>query len=204
MAQYRDFDLHVHTSDHSGCARVPAEEVLRIAEAQGLDGLAFTDHHYCWPDEELEELRGRTGTRLVVLSGQEITLAGIDFLVFGWHGRDPHVQTISQFVALVRDEGGAVVVAHPWCALYNLDTDKMASWGVDGVEVHNSLKGGPDEVESAKVRRHGLARTAGSDFHQPVYKGSLGTGFTRFGFPVRTVRDVVRAIRCRKVEPVLY
>ena len=33
---------------------------------------------------------------------------------------------------------------------------------------------GPPAPELEKVRRHGLAETAGSDFHQPVFKDTLG------------------------------
>ena len=204
MADYLDFDLHVHTAEHSGCARASAEEMLSIAEGQGLDGVVITDHHYCWSDEELADLAKKSGTSLVLLAGQEITLAGIDFLVYGWSGTDPHVQTIAQFVERVQKEGGTVLVAHPWCALYNLDTDKMAAWNVDGVEVYNALKGGPTDRELAKVRRNKLAQVAGSDFHQPVFRGALGTCFTRFGFPVRTIRDLVRAVRHRKTEALTY
>ncbi len=204
MSGYRDFDLHVHTSEHSPCARNPASDVLEIARLQGLDGVVFTDHHFCWPDEEIAELKARTESQLTILSGQEITLAGIDFLVFGWSGPDPHVQTISQFVEIIQDEGGAVIAAHPWSVLYNLDTDKMAEWGVDGVEVNNSLKGAAPAVELEKVRKHSLAEIAGSDFHQPVFKGALGNCCTRFGFPVRSIRDLVRAVRHRKTEAVTY
>jgi predicted metal-dependent phosphoesterase TrpH len=202
--RYVDFDLHTHTSEHSACAKLPAAEVVRLAEQQGLHGVAFTDHHYCWSNEEIERLREKTGTSLVLLSGQEITLAGIDFLVFGWSGSDPHVQTIAQFVELVQEGGGAVLVAHPWCVLYTLEADTMTGWGVDGVEVCNSLKGRPPEAEIVKIRGSGLAECAGSDFHQPVFKGALGNCFTRFGFPVRTVRDLVRAVRNRRIEAVIY
>jgi predicted metal-dependent phosphoesterase TrpH len=204
MADPLDFDLHVHTSEHSACAQNAATYVLSLAEEQGLHGIVFTEHHYCWTDDEIDALREKTGTSLVILAGQEITLAGIDFLVFGWSGNDPKVQTIAQFVDLVQDEGGVVCVAHPWSALYNLDTDRMAEWGVDGVEVANSLKGVAPAEELQKVRRHGLAEVAGSDFHQPVFRGGLGNCYTRFTFPVLTIRDLVRAIRHRKVEAVQY
>lgn len=199
-----DFDLHTHTSEHSQCARRTAEEVLSIAEAQGLHGIVFTDHHYCWKDEEIEELTERTGTTLTVLAGQEITLAGIDFLVFGWDMGDPKVQTIAQFVERVQEEGGAVITAHPWCQIYNLNAEQMNDWGVDGVEVCNSLKGTAPDDELGKIREMGLAEIGGSDFHQPVFKGALGNCFTRFGFPIRTVRDLVRAIRFHKTEVVIY
>ncbi len=204
MSDFTDFDLHVHTQEHSPCARNSVVDVLEIARMQGLDGVVLTDHHYCWPEKEIEDLVRRTQTQLVVLSGQEITLTGIDFLVFGWNGPDPHVQTISQFVEIIQDEGGAVIAAHPWSVLYNLDTDKMAEWGVDGVELHNSLKGGAPPAEFEKVVKHGMAQVAGSDFHQPVFKGALGNCHTRFGFPIRTIRDLVRAIRRRKSQPVIY
>jgi 3',5'-nucleoside bisphosphate phosphatase len=196
------FDLHVHTSEHSSCALVPACEVLRLAALQGLDGLAFTDHHHLWPPDELDRVRREAGVDLLLLSGQEITFHGVDFLVFGWDGDPGRFATRDALVAEVRRSGGAAVVAHPFSVLYYLDAETMASWGVDGVEVFNTLKGGPTARERAEVAARGLAEVGGSDFHRPVVSGGLGTCWTEIAGEIRSVPDLVAAIRERRTSAV--
>jgi len=189
------FDLHVHTAERSTCAAVPAEEVLRIAQKQGLDGLAFTDHHAVWPREELERVRERAGVELVLLSGQEVTFLGIDFLVFGWDG-DPGVFTDREdFVEGVHRDGGVAIVAHPYSILYYLDAEIMAGWGVDGVEVLNSLKGGPTPAERHALASMGLAEVGGSDFHRALFQDRLGTCWTEIEGEVRDLESLMAAIR---------
>ncbi|MHC4779306.1 MAG: PHP-associated domain-containing protein [Planctomycetota bacterium] len=173
----------------------PADEVIDLALNQGLDGVVFTDHHHLWDEDDLEKVAARAGGDLVILSGQEITFFGIDYLVYGWDGNLDRFSNRSEFVAGVRGEGGAVVVAHPYSILYYLDAETMASWGVDGVEVLNTLKGGPTGDEWGELKRYGLAETAGSDFHRPVIQGALGNCWTEIRGAVASLEDLVGAIR---------
>jgi hypothetical protein len=195
-------DLHVHTSECSPCAQVPAREVLRLAARQGLDGLAFTDHHHVWAPGELDRVRREAGADLLLFSGQEITFHGVDLLVFGWDGDPGRFATREALVAGVHAAGGAAVVAHPFSVLYYLDAETMASWGVDGVEVFNTLKGGPTARERAEVAARGLAEVGGSDFHRSVVPGGLGTCWTEVAGEVRSVADLVAALRERRTSAV--
>ncbi len=196
------FDLHVHTAEGSSCAVVPAVEVLKTAHEQGLDGLAFTDHHHLWADQDLDRVKKSAGVDLVLLSGQEITFQGIDFLVFGWDGDPASHPNREAFVRAVIDEGGAVVVAHPFSILYYLDPGIIASWGVDGVEVFNALKGGPTPAERRELETMELAETGGSDFHRHVLEGALGNCWTEIRGKIENVSDLVDAIRQRRTRAV--
>jgi predicted metal-dependent phosphoesterase TrpH len=192
----------VHTSERSPCAAAPAAEVLRIAAKQELDGVVFTDHHALWERDDLDRLRERVAPDLVLLSGQEITFQGIDFLVFGWDGNVELFPTRQAFVEGVREEGGVVVVAHPFSILYYLQPEIMAGWGADGIEVFNALKGGPTPDERRQIRELGLAETAGSDFHRPVFPDRLGTCWTEIDGEVRDLDALMNAIRERRVRAV--
>lgn len=189
------FDLHVHTREGSACAQTPAVDVLRLAEQQGLDGVVFTDHHFLWPLDEIPRLKERAGVSLTVLTAQEVTFQGIDFLIFGWDRPPDRFSTKEDLVASVHDDGGVAVVAHPYSLLYYLETDTMAGWGVDGVEVWNSLKGGPTTAERRELGDFGLSETAGSDFHRPVFPSGLGDAWTEIPGPVNDMADVILAIR---------
>ena len=37
-------DLHVHTSEVSGCGKVPAAEMVRLYHEAGYDAIVITDH----------------------------------------------------------------------------------------------------------------------------------------------------------------
>ena len=39
-------DPHVHTSEVSGCGKVPAAEVVRLYRGAGCDAIVITDHYY--------------------------------------------------------------------------------------------------------------------------------------------------------------
>ncbi|MHC5040259.1 MAG: PHP domain-containing protein [Planctomycetota bacterium] len=196
------FDLHVHTRERSPCAAVPAVEILRLAAEQGLDGVVFTDHNQSWPEKELKEVRRKAGVDLTVLAGQEITFYGIDFLVFGWDGEHRDFPDREAFVDAVHREGGAAVVAHPFSILYYLDPEIMAGWGVDGVEVFNSLKGAPTPAERDALKAFRLAETAGSDFHRYVFPHRLGDCWTEIDGEVNDIHDLAAAIRARRTRAV--
>jgi predicted metal-dependent phosphoesterase TrpH len=198
----RKLDLHVHTREGSPCAQIPARDVLRLAARQGLDGVAFTDHHHPWPPAELERVRRESGVSLLVLSGQEITFQGVDFLVFGWEGDPSACRTREAFAGAVRREGGVVLVAHPYSVLYYLDAETMAAWGVNGVEVLNTLKGGPAAGERAEVAARGLAEVGGSDFHRPVFRDALGNCWTEVPGDVDGLPGLLAAVRERRTVAV--
>ena len=76
------FDLHMHTRRHSHDAQSDPIELVKAAQAAGLDGIVITEHDYLWPDSELEELRA-AAPGLVILAGVEVTGRGGDMLCYG-------------------------------------------------------------------------------------------------------------------------
>ena len=85
-------ELHSHTAEHSACSHAAAVDLVRRIYEIGLQGIVITDHHFLWPDEELEGLRRSVGLpeSFVVLSGQETTTSDVgDVLVYGAHESIP-------------------------------------------------------------------------------------------------------------------
>jgi len=128
-------DLHVHSSERSGCARATDEEMIRAAIAVGLDGFFFTDHHRFIPPEKLLPLNQQFAP-FRIFRGIEITCAGEDFLVLGvpdaglertdWQYPDLH-----QFV---RERNGFIVLAHPFRYRKIIAVD-CETWRPDAVEI---------------------------------------------------------------------
>ena len=68
------FEIHAHTSEHSACSHMTAEELIARAAELGLAGVVVTDHHYQWPQAHLQDLTDKaTGGAVAVLSAYELT-----------------------------------------------------------------------------------------------------------------------------------
>jgi predicted metal-dependent phosphoesterase TrpH len=208
-------DTHVHTSEVSGCAHVPALDVVRLYKQAGYDGIVITDHYNSWSfegygvkswprvmDRYLSGYRAalEEGDRvgLVVLPGLEVTFDApfyADFLVFGldpeylYHYPELHKLGLRRFRELVAPLGAYIVNAHPFRGGCTPGDPAL----LDGVEVFN---GGNDPEENgaalAFARKHGLAELSGSDFHHRV---SLGRGGVVLPERVTDAAGFVRVLR---------
>lgn len=54
------YDLHVHTSSVSPCAHVAAEEVVKLYQQAGYQGVVITDH-FCSASSSLNRCRHPRG-----------------------------------------------------------------------------------------------------------------------------------------------
>lgn len=108
-------DLHVHTSERSGCARSTEEQQIHAAIANGLDAIAITDHERLIPQDHLELLNAKYAP-FRILSGIELRFGVEDVLVVGIH--DPALEFRSwsypELHAFVEERGGLLVIAHPF------------------------------------------------------------------------------------------
>jgi predicted metal-dependent phosphoesterase TrpH len=184
------FDTHVHTSEVSPCAGVPAREVVRLYKEAGFDGIVVTDHYNAWTLENFgvqswplvcdRYLSGYEAAReegervgLVVLPGLEITFESVgyaDFLVFGldpeylYHYPSLCKLGLQRFRELTTALGCLVYQAHPFRPGIRLADP---AW-IDGVEVYNGnprhQSANPLALEFAQ--QHRLMELSGSDFHQ--------------------------------------
>lgn len=108
-------DLHVHTQERSSCAKSGEEEMIRAAIKRGLDGLAFTDHHSLIPPQRVDELNEKYAP-FCVFGGIEIRVSGEDLLVLGLYDSllETRKWTYPELHAFVRQQGGFLVLAHPF------------------------------------------------------------------------------------------
>ena len=179
------FETHLHTSEVSDCARVPAREMIRMYADSGYAGVQITDHflpgRYNNSRERKAFLRGYYDAldegakkNLVVLPSMEIRFAnGLeDFLVLGMDETeiindlpdDVCYLTPKAFHALCQERGWLFYQAHPFRPNMRIHP---ASW-LDGIEVHN---GNPrhnshNDLASQYAKIYGLGILAGSDAHR--------------------------------------
>lgn len=179
MKQYA-VELHSHTN-HSD-AHFTVAELCQEALNFGYEGLILTDHNTATGYPELKKLADQKG--LVTLPGIEWTtyfghmlVHDADYVV-DWREATP--QTIDQHIQEVKEAGGLVGIAHPYCIGSPVCTGchwsfEVEDWGnVDYIEVWNEVS--PDESPASwdayalwsdlLDRGHRISASAGRDWHR--------------------------------------
>jgi predicted metal-dependent phosphoesterase TrpH len=192
------FDLHMHTTRHSPDSQMDPLALVRRARHIGLDGVVITEHDWLWTEEELEELRSMV-TGLVVLAGVEVSAYEGHFLAYGVRNplALPHGIRVAELCREVHRQEGAVVAAHPfrWGQPFDeILRDQRPD--LDGLELMTNNMDEDCRRRAAVIgREHNLAGLGSSDAHSEEV---LGVCYTEFDVPIRTMTDLVRAIRERR------
>ena len=214
MKSYR-YELHFHTSEVSGCAKVPACEAVLQYHRLGYAGVVVTDHYYqslfakmpypTWPEKVSAYLTGYECARSVceqhgmtVLLCMEIRFPenNNDYLVYGISPDfllgQPELQDLSlkTFQAIARENGLLVYQAHPFRNTMTI----MHPHLLDGLEI---LNGNPrhvarNDIAALWASQHELLGIAGSDFHQIGDEGLAGIATTE---PIRNNQDLLRILK---------
>jgi len=194
------FDLHLHTSRHSPDSAIDPCTLLHRAREVGLDGLVITEHDWLWTEAELNELRA-ADSNLVVFAGIEVSAKQGHFLAYGVRNpfAVPRGIDVTSLCHEVHRQGGAVVAAHPfrWGQPFDdiLRNDRPV---LDGLELMTNNMDADCRREAARVQReYSLAGLGSSDAHQ---ESVLGVCYTEFEGTIRDQRDLVEAIRERRVS----
>jgi predicted metal-dependent phosphoesterase TrpH len=190
------FDLHLHTTRHSPDSVMDPFVLLRRAREIGLDGVVITEHDWLWTEQELEVLRALAPEGLLVFAGIEVSAREGHFLAYGV--TDPFAVPRGIGVAAlcreVHGQGGAVVAAHPfrWRQPFAEILDRERP-DLDGLELMPSNMDDDCRRQAAAVRAaRRLAGLGSSDAH---HEDVLGFCYTEFPDTIRTMADLVAAIR---------
>lgn len=194
-------DLHMHEKRYSLDSTLALEEIVEIAKKRGLDAICITDHDSMGLREYAEEYSKKTGFPIFV--GIEYFSLQGDILAFGIDHYPEDRISAQEFIDYVHEHGGVVVSAHPF--RHNrrglegyLDILK----GVDAIEILNGSTL-PDAAMVAVqyARKYGFAITGGSDCHYPDKVGICATYFPN---EIKTMDDLISAIRNRECQPAFH
>lgn len=208
-------DLHVHTAHGSSDSALPLEELIDESIAAGLDGLTITEHNHLWNDARWDKKALEAG--LLVLHGIEVSTDCGHILAYGLEGYVSGIHKAAVLREVADHCGGMLISAHPFRRafdpgphIHNLlhlqfpTVEEAAAHPlfelVDAVEV---LNGGSTEQENDFARQVaeyiGLPTVGGSDSHS---SNSLGHCATRLMVPVRSLPELIEAVRSGHCRPV--
>jgi predicted metal-dependent phosphoesterase TrpH len=197
-------DLHIHTLASDGVSSV--EEVLDAAVRAGLDVIAVTDHERIDAAVAARHIAEGRGLGLEVIVGEEVSTRGGHLVGLFLTRRIPPWRSLRDSVAMVHEQGGIAVVAHPMVP-YPLCASER---GIRRLLEEADPACHPDAIEAfnpttARMRwsrrvpdfaaRAGLAAVAGSDAHVAT---AVGAALTRF--PGRSATDLRQAVEARATE----
>ncbi len=159
-------DLHIHSKYSRDAANGSPRDVLKRAKAEGLDGLAITDHNATEGSLEAASMASEFG--LIVVAGVEVSTASGHVLAYGVEEPIPRGLSVEDTVRRVHELGGVAVAAHPKRFPSGIGLDIAMSGPFDGIETMN---GGNPAGSNAAARRiaesRGLSQIGGSDAHKP-------------------------------------
>ncbi len=192
-------DLHLHQMKHSSDSKLDMIEAIKMAKTRGLDGLCVTDHD----DMGYRELAQAVALEMdfPIFVGVEIYSLDGDILCFGIDAVPEKRLSAQETIDYVNARGGVTVAAHPFRNNNRGLGNRMKELkGLGAVEAYN---GRTDDFSNFRARisarELNLPLTGGSDAHTCEEVGNFAT---RFLSPIKTMSDLVEAIKRGAVEPV--
>lgn len=210
-------ETHAHTAEVSPCGHIGGAELARMYAERGYSTLFITDHfygnffdpleHMTWTEKLREYKKGYAAAKaegekhgLCVLWAPELRLNSCpnDYLVYGlsdgFYEAHPEILRLElpAFSALVRENGGMIIQAHPTRAPKSSPTPEA----VEGFEIRNTNPRHMDKTDFTLCERlaesHRLLQVGGSDAHRPE---DVGRGGMAFSSPILTAADYMATVR---------
>jgi predicted metal-dependent phosphoesterase TrpH len=188
-------DVHLHTLASDGLMDA-CELVDHVERQTDLDVIAVTDHDETSAALEARAWATRSGYRVQVIPGVEVTTRDGHLLALFIEERPPALWNVQRTAEWVKARGGICLAPHPctrWTHSLNARALKQAIQHdlLAGVEILNaSLAGRASRPHAlALAQQHGLAQLGSSDAHMVSM-----VGLARTRFPGRTPDDLRKAI----------
>jgi predicted metal-dependent phosphoesterase TrpH len=184
-------DLHVHTN-YSRDGESSIEEILRVAEEEGLDAIAITDH-----DSVDGAKRALTiPSDVLVIPGIEVSTKQGHLLVLGVTEIIPSGLDVIDTVNIARRMGALLILPHPYHIWRHgvARRKKAGMMVVDAVEVFNSryIVGSANSKAARIAKRLGKPCVGGSDAHNAKFVG-FGRTYVDAEKNIPAILDAIRA-----------
>lgn len=195
-------DLHCH-SIYSHDNFLDPQDLIKAAINKKLDGVCFTEHYSV--EASLSVTRLSVPEGFIIFRGVEISTNLGHLLAYGlknddWNcwARDNYLDAY-QVIDAVHFKGGICVPSHPYRGWESFGDKINEIEGLDAIEIQN---GKDDAAKNRKARlaaqKRGLPGIGGSDCHR---ESEVGRAFTIFDEPVRSMSELIEAIRSNRCRP---
>lgn len=186
------FDLHLHVEKRSPCSILSLVD-LYDGLSDKLDGICITDHHV------IDPLKGLSSLGITVLFGVEITTGEGDILAYGISKMPLKRDSAAEVINFIHKNDGVAVCAHPYSPRHFSFNDHLYEFDFDAIEVNGSMAKKYNVLAKRAAKIMDLPTIGGSDAHS---KNQLNTMSTSFSIPIKTIEDVVYAIKNKKCKAV--
>jgi hypothetical protein len=183
------FDLHMH-SRFSPDSTVAPEEMVRVALARGLAGIAITDHNSVGGSLRAREVAPKG---FIAVRATEVSASTGHVIALGIDQPIPRDLPPTEAVERVRALGGFASVAHPlrvWSGVGEPEARRMAADSVETVNGRTILRHNLRAAAIARDRK--LPVTAGSDAHEVV---NVGRAYVVVEDRVESEEQLLEALR---------
>jgi predicted metal-dependent phosphoesterase TrpH len=197
--------FHVHT-DHSSDSNQSVEDVLAEARRRSVGCITITDHDCI---EGAQRAAALADDDLAVIVGQEISTTDGHLIGLFLRERVEPRMSVRRTAAAIRDQGGLVVVPHPFnsifsCGLRDSVFDILDL--IDAVEIANAqnLRSRPNRRAEEFARRHGCTMIVGSDTHHRGYLDTCYQMMRPFDGPAAFLASLQEAEFHAARHPLIY
>lgn len=181
------YEIHLHTK-YSPCSSLKPSEILKIAKAKGMTGVAVTDHNTIKGALEVKRLNKDKDFEVII--GEEVS-TDIGHVLVYYVRKEIKKGKAEQVLKEAKEQGAIVVLAHP----YNNFSEKISKViplnrrnarlddrllaRFDAIEIFNSrCFSSKDNIQAAKLaKKHAKPGTGGSDAH---FKNEIGNTVVEF------------------------
>ena len=165
-------DLHIHTSFSRDSFSSPRNVVKAALEAD-MDCIAVTDHNTIQGAKET--YAAAMDHPLLVVPGIEVSSKNGHILGLNIKKEIPAGLSAEETIKRIKQQGGTVIIPHPFHLWMNFKGLAKVLNLIDGVEIFNArILGGSNKKALEFAHQNGLPFTLGSDAHRT---GTVGEAF---------------------------
>ncbi len=189
-------DLHVHTYLSYDSISSP-KSIVQEALKKGVGCLAITDHGEVKAFDEVK--KHALGNDILIIKGIELKSQKGDIIGLNIQKKIPEGLSVKETIKRIKDQGGFVVIPHPFCRYYPFKEDlKNVLDKIDAIEILNSSIPKKDNQKAFDfARKNNFPFTAGSDAHSSC---SVGEAYLEVPGENLSIQEIFNFIKTKNVK----